>query len=147
MLVALGLTVVALVVAIASWFRPTHEPVAATPTFTDAQVADAKKQVCDAFNLAHDAIVTAGNIKDPANQIAYATNARLAFFAGAQYLADAVNSQPATPAELATAAHQYSLSYKQISLSLLASKSEEQIGSTIFDAGDQANDKIKQICQ
>jgi hypothetical protein len=148
LIVAIAVAVIALAVAIGSWFRPIPEPTpVAAPTYTDSEVADAKKQVCDAYGHAHDAIFTAGNTKDPANSLTYAVNARLSFFAGAQYLDDTLDSQPATPSELAGAAKQYSSTYRLLALGLLADKSAEQIGQPLLDAGDAANEKLKQLCQ
>jgi hypothetical protein len=138
----------ALAVAIASWFRPAPEPhIQAAPTYTDAQVADAKKQVCDAFSTAHDAIGTAGNKKDPTHSVAYAVNARLAFFAGAQHLIETLSSQPAAPKELSSSVRQYATAYTTLSLALLADKTEDQIGAGVFSSGDQASENIQKICQ
>jgi hypothetical protein len=148
MIIAIALAAAALGVAIGSWFRPAPEPTpAAEPVFTESQVADAKKQVCDAFQLARNAIVTAGNKQDPANAMAYAANARVAFFGGADYLGDIVSSLPATPSELADAAHEYSSAYKQLALVLLSDKTPQQMDQSIVASGDNSNEKLKQICQ
>ena len=148
MFIAIAVAVIALAVAIGSWFRPTPEPTpVAAPTYTDSEIADAKKQVCDAFNLARDAIVTAGNKQDPANAMAVAANGRLAFFAGAQYLSDVLATLPAAPSEVAEPARQYSSAYKNLSLSLLSDKTPEQMDDSLLKTGDAANDKLKQLCQ
>lgn len=150
MIIAIALAAAALGVAIGSWFRPAPEPTpAAEPVFTDSQVADAKKQVCDAFQLARNAIVTAGNKQDPDPTVDLALNAngRLAFFAGAQYLNDVINQSPAAPPELRRAAEQYSTGYRQMALVLLADKRPADMDKSILDAGDAANEKLKQICQ
>lgn len=148
MFIAIAVALIALAVAIGSWFRPTPEPTpVAAPTYTDGEIADAKKQVCDAFNLAFNAILVAGNKQDPANVMAYAANGRLAFFGGAQYIGDVLDSLPATPPDVAEPARQYSYAYKQLALVLLADKGPEQMNKSVVDAGDAANEKLKQLCQ
>lgn len=77
-----------MVVAIASWFRPTPTIKPATgPTYTSQEVADAKSKVCDAFGEAHSAIQLTGSRDrgpDYAIQLAAAVNARQALIAGSQ---------------------------------------------------------------
>lgn len=151
MIVAVALAALALGVAIGSWFRPAPEPTpAAEPTFTDSQVADAKKQVCDAFQLARSAIVTAGNKDrgtDPTFTLAMVANARLAFIGGGQYLMEILNQNEATPAALADAVRQYSSSFQQLGLGLLGDTAPEHMDQAMLKAGETANDTIKQICQ
>jgi len=141
-------SVVAVGVAVASWFRPAPEPaLAAKPSYTESEIDNAKKQVCDAFNLAHEAIVVAGNKQDPNDFMAFAANGRLSFFAGAQYLSDVLSDNPATPQDVTSAARDYALTYKQLSLVLLADQTADKMDQSIVKAGDAANDKLKQACQ
>ena len=151
MIIAIALAAAALGVAIGSWFRPAPEPTpAAEPVFTDSQVADAKKQVCDAFQLARNAIVTAGNKDrgtDPTFTLAMVANARLAFIGGGQYLTDTLNQNPATPSDLANAVRDYSSSFQQLGLGLLADTAPEKMDQATLKAGETANEKLKQICQ
>lgn len=150
-MVAIALAAAALGVALGSWFRPAPEPApVAAPVFTDSQVADAKKQVCDAFQLARNAIVTAGNKDrgtDPTFTLAMVANARLAFIGGGQYLIEILNQNEATPAALADAVRQYSSSFQQLGLGLLADTAPEHMDQAMLKAGETANDTIKQICQ
>ncbi|MBI3214721.1 MAG: hypothetical protein HYZ38_12915 [Mycobacterium sp.] len=148
MFIAIAVAVVALAVAIGSWFRPTSEPTpVAAPTYTDSEVADAKKQVCDAYQMAHEAIVTAGGKQDPADAMAYAANGRLAFFAGGQYLYDVLTTNPATPTEMAESARTYATNYRKLALVLLADKTAQDLGKATADDADAADEKLKQLCQ
>ena len=60
MIIAIVVALLALAVAAASWFRPTHEATPATPQYSEQQVADAKKNLCDAYDTMYRAIQTAG---------------------------------------------------------------------------------------
>jgi|SRR5690625_4388265 len=99
---ALGIALVAFVVAVAGWFRPPAPPPADTaPTYTDQQVADAKARACEAFDLVDQGVVlqTRPAPNDEGAMVeARAANARLAIFSGAIYLRDHVD--PAAPKKL-----------------------------------------------
>jgi hypothetical protein len=95
------LALLAIGVAIGSWFRPvpTSKP-APGPTYTSQEIADAKSKVCTAFGKVHTAIQLTGardRGPDYATQLASAVNARQALVAGSQYLSTILNDTPATP--------------------------------------------------
>src|SRR5690625_4132385 len=104
---ALGIALVALVVAVAGWFRPPAPPPTDTaPTYSDQQVADAKARACEAFDLVDQGVVLqtgggeqGGVSSEPVMAEAQAANARLSLIAGSAYLRDHVSS--ATPPDLA----------------------------------------------
>ncbi len=71
--VALAVAVVATVLAIVGWFRPTPPPApaqAAAPTYSEQQIADAKTKACTAFELVDKGVVlqTGGETRARANQ-------------------------------------------------------------------------------
>ncbi len=61
MIVAIVISLLALALAAAAWFRPTHDATPATPQYSEQQVADAKKNVCGAYDTMYRASQRAGN--------------------------------------------------------------------------------------
>jgi hypothetical protein len=96
--------------AVAAWLRPKSEAKSAAPsapTFTEKQVSDVKATTCAAYEKVRRAMVanasqTGGD--DPTAQLAVAVNARQAYVASSAHLLTVLANQPATPADLATAA-------------------------------------------
>ncbi|KAA8962922.1 hypothetical protein [Mycobacterium sp.] len=104
-LTTLVIALIAVGVAVAAWFRPTHS---ATPRFSDQQAAEAKKSMCTAYTSVHEGVVSNThmanpNPNDPVGQLAVAANARLALMGGGEYLRQRLAAAPATPAELSNA--------------------------------------------
>jgi hypothetical protein len=100
---------IAIALAVGGWFRPAAQaaapPVDAAPTYSDQQVADAKKAVCAAHDLVNRATLGAGTQKsdDPTTQLVIAVNVRLAGSLSAQYFQTKLDQYPATPADLSAA--------------------------------------------
>ncbi len=149
MFIAIGVAVAALAVAIASWFRPAPEPVEAAPTFTDAQVAEAKANVCAVYKLSANAIGVASNRPrgtDETSVLAVAAQIRIATLSGPQYVLNVLNKNTATPADLAQTVNEYVSSYQQLGLGLLADKGQADMDPAVLNAGDAANNKLQQEC-
>jgi hypothetical protein len=108
--VALAVAVIATVLAVVGWFRPTPPPPPpaahpSTPTYTEQQIADAKTRACTALDLVNKgAVLHSGTgappqqSSDPAMAEAQAADSRLSIIAGGWYLRDHVG--PATPPDL-----------------------------------------------
>jgi hypothetical protein len=101
---AVVLAVIAVGVAVAAWFDPLHS----SGTFSAQQTTAAKKSVCTAGVVVHEAVVAGTHVKnpvpnDPAGRLAVAANARLALIEGGALLKDRLASEPAAPADLAKA--------------------------------------------
>jgi hypothetical protein len=147
--IAIALALAALAVAIASWFRPAPEPVEAAPAFTETEIADAKKNVCDAYRLAFDAFVATTSRPrgtDDTSILAIAAQTRIAGIGGSQYLLNVLSANPATPPDLARTVKDYASSYQQLALSLLADKGQADMDQSVLTMGDTANEKLKQEC-
>jgi hypothetical protein len=119
---ALALAVIATAFAIAAWFRPAHQN--ASSTFTGEQTAQAKSNICSAYTGVHQGVVRNTHLTDPnpndsVGQLAIAANARLALLGGGAYLLDRVAAQPATPADLATAANSMGNTIEQLGIGYL----------------------------
>lgn len=97
------IAVIAAGLAIAAWLRPAHEG----PSYP--QSGDAKTNLCAAYKVVHQAVVTNTHLatpgNDPSAHLAVAANARLALLGGGAYLRDTVAAQTAPPADLAKAVY------------------------------------------
>jgi len=133
--VALAIAVIATVLAVVGWFRPTPPPPPAhpsAPTYTEQQVADAKAAICDAFSTVKDEVASNTNRPIPASSdeigtIAIGTNGRLALYAGGDYLLDQLAAQPAAPEELTQSIRSLAHSYKKIAISALDNQSNSAL--------------------
>lgn len=144
MFAALALAIIAVVLAVVALVRPTPHHTGASPTtpapaFTDQQVTDAKSHICTAYRrVSHAVAINTTGEPPPASDriatIAIATNARLALHDGADYLADTLTAEPATPANLAEPLRSLSHAYQELTLIYLAEEpesSEAPVRSTI----------------
>ena len=149
---SLALALLALGVAVGSWFRPLPDnkpSPAPAPSFTDQQVADAKAKVCATYEKVHQAVlVNTGRSggSDPIALLGVAANARIALYAGGLYLTKALDGQPATPPDLAAAVRQLVDSYQLLAINYLAEAPQSEIDSSLH-AGDQPNATIYGICK
>jgi hypothetical protein len=124
---------IGVIVGVVGWFRPVpqnspppHPPV---PIFTDKQIADAKAQVCAAYNIVHDAVTINTHRANPVpgdaiGALAAAANGRLALYAGGDYLLDRLANEPATPTDLADAVRSLANKSKELGIVFLADKPE-----------------------
>lgn len=106
--VALAIAVIATVLAVIGWYRPTPPPPAAhppAPVYTAQQIADAKTRACSALDVVNKGAVLhsgtgapAQQSSDPAMAEAQAADSRLSIIAGGWYLRDHIG--PATPPEI-----------------------------------------------
>ena len=123
-LAALVIAVVAAGFAIAAWLQPTHEG----PSYP--QSADAKTNLCGAYKVVHQAVVTNTHLANPSPNVpgahlAVAANARLALLGGGAYLRDSLNVQTAPPADLAKAVDSLAATIEQLGVNYLANASND----------------------
>jgi hypothetical protein len=148
-IIAIVMALIAVVVAIGAWFRPAPKAEApAAKTYSDQEIADAKKAVCDAYEDAYRAVTAAGARDGGSDQtaaLAVAVNIRLALSTSGQYLLSTLNDQPATPSEVAAPARDLGTSYRKIAVLQLSDAAHDTI-APFYDAADQAITKIKQAC-
>jgi hypothetical protein len=116
--------VVALGFAVAAWLRPTHQG----PSYP--QSGDAKTNLCAAYEVVHQGVVTnthlAGPGADaPVGHLAVAANARLALLGGGAYLRDSLAAQTSPPADLAKAVDSLAATIEQLGVNYLANKSDD----------------------
>jgi hypothetical protein len=123
-LAALVIAILAAGLAVAAWLRPTHEG----PSYP--QSGDAKTNLCAAYKVAHQAVVTNTHLaspggNDPGGHLAVAANARLALLGGGAYLRDVLNVQTSPPADLAKAVNSFAGTIEQLGVNYLANAGKD----------------------
>ena len=143
-----GLGLLGLIAGVGAWMRPAPSGGAA-PVYSDQQVADAKKAVCEAFGLGIRSIRAAGARKpeSPADQFPVtAVNIRLAAIAVGNSFFHAVSENPAAPAELSDPISQLGQTYQNIALIQLADGQKPDFDPLISKA-DKLVSQTEEICQ
>jgi hypothetical protein len=153
LIASLTIALLALGVAIGSWFRPMPNskppPAPSPPNFTDQQIADAKAKVCATYENVHQAVLVNTGRSGGSDQTAVlglAANARIALYDGGDYLLQSLAEEPATPSDLASAVRQLVNSYQQLAINYTAEAPQSEIDSSLH-AGDQPNATIYGICK
>lgn len=132
----------------AAWFRAGQADSAAQPVYSEQEVAEATKAVCEAYAKGIRSIrVVAGTAVDnPADALPIAVNSRLAEVAVGNYFINALSENTAAPNELREALSDLSQAYQDVALIQLADgmpvdyKSEKEVVN-------EAVEKLDQICQ
>jgi hypothetical protein len=145
--VALVIALLAVAGAAYGYFFP-NESAAAAGKYSDQQVKDAKKHICETFKIVDRAVVRNSHLKNPDNggpigALSVATAQRFAFYDGGDFLRDRVASEPATPKDLADAANTLGTQLEELSIGYLA-------GAQDFaqdELRQNLDDKIKKIVE
>jgi hypothetical protein len=156
MFTALASLVVALVavgVAIAAWLRPIPDNSPAPPpepTYTDEQIADAKANVCEAYDVTKNEVSINTHRPDmegdEVGSLAAAAMKRLALYAAGDYLLDRLSTEPATPAELAEPVRSLANSYGEFGIHALNNEPDSVLDS-IRRAADADIETIDRLCK
>jgi hypothetical protein len=148
MIIAIVVALLALAVAAASWFRPTHEATPSTPQYSEQQVADAKKNLCDAYSAAIRAINSAGSVgsEDPNLKFILAINTRVAFNTAADYLQSAAELNPAAPSNLLDETQLLAASYQSMVLAQISQAPKDEL-DPLYSAIDPHESAIKEACK
>lgn len=146
-IVAIAVSLLALGVAAAAFFKPQHDPAPAAPQYSDQQVADAKKNVCDAYDLVRRAVNEVGSVtsEDQTVKFMLSLNTRLSFNTAADQLFTVSGQNPAAPPGLLNAAQALGASYRKIVLALTATAGDDEL-KPLYEAADTAIASIKQTC-
>jgi hypothetical protein len=152
---ALAIALIALAVGLVGWFRPApHNYQTSAPpksTYTDKQVANAKANVCAAFDKVEHALHLAdarsGN-DDPTALLAVAEGAWEAFDAGSRYLLTKLAEEPATPPELATAVRKQANAFQEVLINYLDGlHNSDPDMQPVVSASDEATLAIRRLCK
>ena len=148
LIIAIVVALLALALAAAAWFRPAPDPTPAAPQYSDQQVAEAKKNLCDAYSAAIRAINTAGSAasEDPNLKFVLAINTRAAFNTAADYLQSAATLNPAAPSNLLDQAQRLAASYQNMVLAQIAQAPKDEL-DPLYSAIDPHEGAIKEVCR
>ncbi len=146
----LGVALVALGLAIGGWFRPTTTTAAGptTPQYSEQEVADAKKNLCDAYDTIYRSLEQAGTTtsEDPNQKYMIALNTRLAFNTSADFLLGELSRYPATPADLQSAVRKAALSYQNMVLKQIANAPKDELDAAYSEV-DSGHADLKTACK
>ena len=149
-IIAIVIAVIAVAVAIGAWFRPTPKPEApAAKTYSDQEVADAKKAVCDAYGKADRAIKTTGGKSggdNPTAVVAVAVNVRLALSGSSSFLLQTLESNPATPRDLQDQVRAAANAFQNVAIGQLGEAPQAEF-DPFYKQADSADAAIKQACK
>jgi hypothetical protein len=145
-------TLAAIGLAIAGWFLPRPESKSvtpSTPSYTDKEVADAQKAVCETFEKVRHSIQVSGS-RDTGNdhltEVLVALDARQAVVAGSDLLFTKLEEEPATPPDLVTAVRKLGSLYQELAVDYLNDASEAE-RKPVMHAADNAALTIEGICK
>ncbi len=146
-IIAVVVSLLALALAAAAFFKPQHDATPAAPQYSDQQVADAKKNVCDAYNAMDAATRNAGGLRsdDPNQKFMISINTRLAFNTAADHLLAVAEQSPAGPSDLLAATKALALAYQKIVLAQTAEAPTDTL-ERLYTESDNSVDSIKQAC-
>ncbi|BBY58886.1 hypothetical protein [Mycolicibacterium sarraceniae] len=148
MIIAVVVAVIAIGVAIGAWFRPMPKPEAPTArTYSDQEVADAKKAVCDAYGKAINALTVNSQQPDSPNEaLAVVANSRVAIHVASTYLATVLAQQLAAPEEVATPMKALANQYQSMILDQIGNSDRSTLDAD-YRAADSLTPKISQACK
>ncbi|WP_052960159.1 hypothetical protein [Mycobacterium sp. EPa45] len=149
-IIAIVIAVIAVAVAIGAWFRPIPKPEApAAKTYSDQEIADAKKAVCDAYGKADRAINATGRKnggEDPTAIVAVAVNVRLALSESSSFLLRTLEEYPATPSDLQEHVRAAAGAFQNVAIDQLGEAPQSEL-DPFFKQADSADAAIKQACK
>ena len=129
-----------------------HKPSALpAPTYTDQQVANAKANVCAAFEKVQHAVDLAHShvgSTDYNTQLTAAALANLALDAGSRYLLTKLTEEPATPPDLATAVRNGANADQEALIGYLNGlPASDPAMQPALNASDDATTTVRRLCK
>jgi hypothetical protein len=140
---------------VAAWFRAAHHDGPnvgpATSAYSERQIADAKRNICDAYALVRAAVSVTTNKPNSggdafAAQTAIAANGRLALYGGGGYLLGQLSAEPATPSDLAKAVKSLAGTFRKLAMVDLGEQ-PESAQKPLRDGVPGSTAKIDEICK
>ncbi|MCV7228287.1 hypothetical protein [Mycolicibacterium komossense] len=149
------MALVAIAVAIGAWFRPANEAHPASPPdsksqFSEEQITEAKKAACSAYDKTTKAVSKAASLNspDPTMTFVIAVNTRLATQFSSRFISDTLDSNPATPSDIAQNLRELTSAWDEIVLAQLSEiKGDDPTLKPAFDQLDSADQAIAQACK
>jgi hypothetical protein len=150
--VTLAIALIATGLAIVGWFRPPQPappPRAATPTYTEQQISDAKTRACNAFEVVQKGTTLQTNLPqtdDPAMANAQATHAQLSLGTGGWYLRDHLD--PATPPSVAAEVRKLANALLDVGANAIAgAKNADPPQTARMDDANSAFEQVGKLCK
>jgi len=147
-IIAIVIALIAVAVAIAAWFRPAPKAeTPATKTYSEQEIADAKKAVCDAFEQVSKTVNTAGGKSggNPTDSFIVAVNTRMALATSSSFMTAQLAANPATPDDLAHAVRNLADRYQEIAMNQLADATTSDL-EPLATAADAQTADIEKAC-
>ena len=147
-IIAIVIALLAVAVAIAAWFRPAPKAEApAAKTYSEQEIADAKKAVCDAYGEVSKTVNTAGakSGENPTDSFIVAVNTRTALATSSSFMTAQLAANPATPDDLAHAVRSLAARYQEIAMNQLADATTSDL-DPLATAADQQIAIIEKDC-
>jgi hypothetical protein len=151
-MIAIVIAVIAVAVAIGAWFRPMPKPeMPEAKTYSEQEVADAKKAVCEAFQTVQSTLEASANQTPPdpndvMQKFTLSVNGRLASFAGGEYLYRQIAENPAAPPPLSAAVEELASAYQRATLAQIAQADRSKL-DPIYQSADAAASRITEACK
>jgi hypothetical protein len=149
-LISLAVALVAIIVAISSWFQPLSNDRAQEGTPQQPSAGDpgqAQANVCNARSLVARATQNAGNQSsdDPTVSFIIAVNVRLGATASADYLYRIADNNEAAPESLLQAVRELAAAYQETTLLHLADARNDELDK-VYKKLDDAGLRVDEEC-
>lgn len=147
--IAIVIAVIAVAVAIGAWFRPAPKPEApAAKTYSEQEVADAKKAVCDAYDkVFHMLDVNSRKASvNSADTFAVTVNSRLAIHTAGDYLMLILSGNPAVPSEFSNTVRELANAYQNIIIGQISDADQPQLDES-YQKAEKIGDQVAQECK
>jgi hypothetical protein len=141
-------SLLALGVAAAAWFRSSPRTAADKPVYSEQQQTSAREAVCTATDSVKSALTAATHqpeAKESGNQLLIAINIRLAEYAGADYLSQQLAANPAAPQSVADPAGGLVASLRRLAIGQLSDAPAESLQHITTEIGS-LTDQITKAC-
>ncbi|WP_163696620.1 hypothetical protein [Mycolicibacterium sarraceniae] len=148
-IIAIVIAVIAVAVAIGAWFRPMPKPdTPAAKTYSEQEVADAKKAVCDAFDRGQQTLSVTGSkvSTNPTDSFAIALNSRITINSVIAYWRATLERQPATASDLTNNIKSLIDLYQDILFTVLADGIKTDLDG-LYASVDDLVPKVTQACK
>jgi hypothetical protein len=148
-LVALGIAVIALGLAVVNFFFPSS----GSKKYSSQETQDAKVHICEVTGTVRQATSINTNMSnpvpgDPIGGLSVAANARLALYAGGSYVLQQTAVTPAAPADLNKAAAGLGETMQELGINYLAGASaDSSVQQPLRDKLSSQIADLDQLCQ
>lgn len=147
-IIAIVIALIAVAVAIAAWFKPAPKPEApAAKVYSEQEIADAKKAVCDAYDQSQQTLRVTGSKsgENPTDSFIVAVNSRVAIQTVSTYLRTAAEGQVAAPNPLVDKVIRLADLYRSILLKQMAEAPRSDL-DPLYTSLDSSVQEVDRAC-